>query len=120
MDDQTSDGGGSLGWIDPNKYPVPEFGMVLGQINPNECAGPVRSELGYHLLWVEASRPGGSPDIDKHWSQIENIALNKRKAIGLRVGLSLHGKISLSTLIIDGLSTVSTVVFHSCCFFNLF
>jgi peptidyl-prolyl cis-trans isomerase SurA len=79
MDDQTSDGGGSLGWIDPNKYPVPEFGMVLGQINPNECAGPVRSELGYHLLWVEASRPGGSPDIDKHWSQIENIALNKKK-----------------------------------------
>ena len=79
MDDQTSDGGGSLGWIDPNKYPVPEFGMVLGQINPNECAGPVRSELGYHLLWVEASRPGGSPDIDKHWSQIENIALNKKE-----------------------------------------
>ena len=79
MDDQTSDGGGNLGWIDPNKYPVPEFGMVLGQINPNECAGPVRSELGYHLLWVEASRPGGSPDIDKHWSQIENIALNKKK-----------------------------------------
>lgn len=79
MDDQTSGSGGSLGWIDPSKYPVPEFGMVLDQINPNECAGPVRSELGYHLLWVEASRPGGSPDTDKHWSQIENIALNKKK-----------------------------------------
>ena len=67
----------SLCHLKENYYSA--FGMVLGQIIPNECAGPVRSELGYHLLWVEASRPGGSPDIDKHWSQIETIALNKKK-----------------------------------------
>lgn len=80
MDEQTSESGGSLGWIDPNNYPVPEFGMVLGQIGLNECAGPVRSELGYHLLWVEATKPGGAADIEKHWNQIESLALNKKKS----------------------------------------
>ena len=80
MDEQTADGGGNLGWIDPNTYPVPEFGLVLGQISLNECAGPVRSDLGYHLLWVEASKPGGTPSLERHWSQIENIALNKKKS----------------------------------------
>lgn len=80
MDEQTSDNGGSLGWIDPNNYPVPEFGVVLDQIGLNECAGPVRSELGYHLLWVEAVKPGGEPSLEKHWSQIESIALNKKKS----------------------------------------
>lgn len=80
MDEQTSESGGSLGWIDPNNYPVPEFGLVLGQIGLNECAGPVRSDLGYHLLWVEATKPGGAADLDKHWNQIESLTLNKKKS----------------------------------------
>ena len=80
MDDQTNTAGGSLGWIDPINYPVQEFGAVIGQINPNECAGPVRSEYGYHLLWIEATKPGGRPDLSKHWNQVEALALNKKKS----------------------------------------
>jgi peptidyl-prolyl cis-trans isomerase SurA len=79
MDDQTKENGGSLGWVDPAKYPIPEFGLVLGQINQNECAGPIQSEYGYHLLWVEASKPGGGADLSKHWNEIETLALNKKR-----------------------------------------
>ena len=79
MDSQTKEGGGNLGWIDPNTYPIPEFGMVVGQINPNECAGPVQSEYGYHLLWVEATKRGGRADLSKHWNEIETLALNKKR-----------------------------------------
>ncbi len=79
MDSQTKDGGGNLGWIDPNTYPIPEFGMVVGQINPNECAGPVQSEYGYHLLWIEATKQGGRADLSKHWNEIETLALNKKR-----------------------------------------
>jgi len=79
MDDQTKENGGALGWIDPGTYPVPEIGMVLDRINQNECAGPVRSEFGYHLLWVEAVKAGGEPDIQKHWNEIEVLALNKKQ-----------------------------------------
>ena len=79
MDSQTKEGGGNLGWIDPNTYPIPEFGMVVGQINPNECAGPVQSEYGYHLLWIEATKRGGRADLSKHWNEIETLALNKKR-----------------------------------------
>jgi peptidyl-prolyl cis-trans isomerase SurA len=79
MDDQTKENGGALGWVDPVKYPIPEFGLVLGQLNQNECAGPIQSEYGYHLLWVEASKPGGRADLSKHWNEIETLALNKKR-----------------------------------------
>ena len=79
-DTETKDSGGGLGWINPKTYPIPEFGMVLGQINSGECAGPIRTELGYHLIWLESLRPGGSADLEKHWSDIESLALNKKQA----------------------------------------
>ena len=80
MDEQTKKTGGSLGWINPTTYPVPEFGAVLGSIEKGVCAGPVRSELGYHLLWVESVKEGGKASLKKHWSEIESLALNKKKA----------------------------------------
>ena len=76
MDDQTKENGGNLGWVDPVKYPIPEFGLVLGQLNQNECAGPIQSEYGYHLLWVAPSKPGGRSDLSHHWNEIDTLALN--------------------------------------------
>jgi len=81
MDEQTKKSGGSLGWINPQTYPVPEFGAVLGKIEKGVCAGPVRSELGYHLLWVESIKNGGSASLQTHWNEIEALALNKKKAL---------------------------------------
>ncbi len=80
MDKQTKENGGNLGWVDPNNYPIPEFGMVIGQIKQNECAGPVRTEFGYHLLWIESIKPGGAADLSKHWNEIEKLTLNKKKS----------------------------------------
>jgi peptidyl-prolyl cis-trans isomerase SurA len=81
MDEQTKKTGGSLGWINPQTYPVPEFGVVLGKIEKGVCAGPVRSELGYHLLWVESIKTGGAASLQSHWNQVETLALNKKKAL---------------------------------------
>ena len=80
-DEQTSSTGGNLGWINPLTYPVPEFGLVLSQIETNVCAGPVRSELGYHLLWVEDVKSGGAANLDLHWTEIEQMALNRKQAL---------------------------------------
>ena len=79
MDIETKESGGSLGWINPQTYPIPEFGMVLGQINSGECAGPIRTDLGYHLVWLESLKPGGRADLKKHWTEIESMALNKKQ-----------------------------------------
>ena len=80
MDEKTATNGGSLGWINPSTYPVPEFGLVLGQIEKNTCAGPVRSELGYHLLWVEEIKSGGAANLSLHWTELEKMALNRKQA----------------------------------------
>ena len=81
MDEQTKKSGGSLGWINPQTYPVPEFGAVLSKIEKGVCAGPVRSELGYHLLWIESIKTGGSASLQTHWNEVEALALNKKKAL---------------------------------------
>ena len=81
MDEKTASNGGSLGWINPSTYPVPEFGLVLGQIEKNVCAGPVRSELGYHLLWVEEIKNGGAANLALHWTELEQMALNRKQAL---------------------------------------
>ena len=80
MDSETKKSGGNLGWINPKTYPIPEFGMVLGQINSGECAGPIRTDLGYHLVWLESLKPGGRANLKKHWTEIESMALNKKQA----------------------------------------
>ena len=79
-DEETKSSGGSLGWINPKTYPIPEFGMVLGQINKGECAGPVRTEIGYHLIWLESLKLGGPAELKKHWTEIETMALNQKQA----------------------------------------
>ena len=80
MDEKTKKSGGSLGWINPEEYPIQEFSAVLGSLDRNVCAGPIRTDLGYHLVWIEAVRPGGKASLANHWSEIETIALNKKKA----------------------------------------
>jgi len=80
QDEQTRNTGGLIGWIDPNQYPIQEIGEAIKQINRKECSSPVRSSLGYHLLWIENVRPGGKPDLIKNWSEIESMALNRAKA----------------------------------------
>ena len=72
--------GGGLGWINPKTYPIPEFGMILNQIGSGVCAGPVRTDLGYHLVWLEALKPGGRANLSKHWTEIESMALNQKQS----------------------------------------
>ncbi len=35
--------------------------------------------MGYHLLWLEDAKEGGPPNLEKHWSDIEAMALNNKK-----------------------------------------
>lgn len=77
-DEQTKDTGGSLGWIEPSQYPIPQIGKAINQIGLGVCGGPVNSDAGYHLLWVEAIKTGGKPSLEIHWSELESMALNQK------------------------------------------
>ena len=78
-DEPTKKIGGDLGWITPTNSPIPAITEVLGLLEKDECSRPVKSALGYHLLWVEAVKPGGRPSLETHWVEIEEIALNHKR-----------------------------------------
>lgn len=79
VDEQTNKNGGDLGWINPNDFAIPEIGQVLQYLELHECSQPVKTSLGYHLLWLEDAKEGGYPNLEKHWVDIEAMALNKKK-----------------------------------------
>jgi len=81
IDEQTNKNGGDLGWINPNDFAIPEIGQVLQYLELNECSQPVKTSMGYHLLWLEDAKEGGPPNLEKHWSDIEVMALNNKKMI---------------------------------------
>ena len=78
-DEPTKKIGGDLGWITPTNSPIPVIAEVLDLLEKDECSRPVKSDYGYHLLWVEAVKPGGYPSLETHWIEIEEITLNHRR-----------------------------------------
>ena len=78
-DEPTKKLGGDLGWINPTNSPIPEIAEVLGLLEKDECSRPVKSDHGYHLLWVEAVKPGGNPSLETHCVEIEEITLNHKR-----------------------------------------
>ncbi len=89
FDQQTKEIGGDLGWVDPKNSPIPELAQVFTLLNQNECSLPVRSGHGYHLFWVDAFRPGGKPNLELHWTELENMALNRKRALWYSDWISL-------------------------------
>ena len=75
----TKEIGGDLGWIDPSNYSIPEIGQALKYVEMNSCSPPINSSIGFHLLWVGGIKKGGKPNMVDHWSDIETMALNKKK-----------------------------------------
>ena len=47
--------GGDLDWVYPGQMVV-EFEQTMNGANLNQVAGPVQTQFGWHLLWVEARR----------------------------------------------------------------
>tara|TARA_Y100001970_G_scaffold265775_1_gene353745 strand:- start:734 stop:2005 length:1272 start_codon:yes stop_codon:yes gene_type:complete len=78
---QTSQIGGDLGWINPQSYPIKEFGLALPIINLSECSLPINTSFGFHLMWLEKIRPGGQPNLKDHWPKIEEMSLNNKKLV---------------------------------------
>ncbi len=85
-DKKTKRVGGNLGWINPLNYSISEISFFIQQnnLNLNECSLPVKTDFGYHLLWISAIKPGGKPNLSDHWVDIELMALNQKKMLWYR------------------------------------
>ena len=79
-DESTKENGGYLGWIDANYYQVEELSAVIKNIEKNICSAPILTDFGYHLLWIDEIKKGGPPNLEKNWTELESMALNKKKS----------------------------------------
>ena len=66
--------------IDIYNYQIFEFSNSLKKIKINEVSSPILTDFGYHLLWVDYIKEGGVANLNNSWHDIENLALNKKKA----------------------------------------
>ena len=79
-DEKTKDQGGGLGWVDPLSYSVIEISLLLkNNISENVCSDPLKSDFGYHLVWISGIKKGGKANIEYHWNELEKMALNRKK-----------------------------------------
>ena len=79
-DETTKENGGYLGWIDTEYYQVKELATVIKNIEQNTCSTPILTNFGYHLIWVDEIKEGGPPSLEKYWTELEGMALNKKKS----------------------------------------
>ena len=80
-DDNTNkSNGGYLGMIDVENYQIPELSSALKELQFNKASAPILTDFGYHILWVDYKKNGGVANLKENWQDIENLALNKKKA----------------------------------------
>ncbi len=81
-DKSTKNIGGNLGWIDVSNFPIPEFSYAIKNLSSlDECSLPLKTSVGYHLIWMSGIRPGGKPNLFVHWPEVEALALNHKKGV---------------------------------------
>ena len=81
-DERTRKIGGDLGWVNLSDFPIPEFAQAVQAVSSiQRCSLPIKTPAGHHLLWISNVRPGGKPNLTDHWTDVEKMALNKKKSV---------------------------------------
>ncbi|MFQ6673225.1 MAG: peptidylprolyl isomerase [Fidelibacterota bacterium] len=81
QDPTTKTRGGAIGWVDPSTFPLPEIAGLLPTLPPGKVSPPIRASDGYHLVLVHAVKPGGVPTLKTHWTEIQALALARKKSV---------------------------------------
>ncbi|MFZ3130869.1 MAG: peptidylprolyl isomerase, partial [Desulfosporosinus sp.] len=78
-EDGAKESGGDLGTF-PKGRMLPEFETAaFAQQVGTFSATPVKTEFGYHVIWVEAHMPAVAPDFEKLKTRVKEDALNAAK-----------------------------------------
>ena len=78
-DKESSESGGSLGWLPTNSLQIPEFRAVVDTLQIGKISQPFKTRFGYHLVRMEDKREAGSLQLDTDREQIQMMALNYKK-----------------------------------------
>jgi peptidyl-prolyl cis-trans isomerase C len=56
--------GGNLGWFDQGQM-LPEIDKAVFSAKKGEVVGPVKTQYGYHLIYIEDMKPAGAKSFDE-------------------------------------------------------
>ncbi len=79
-EDQTGkSNGGELGWFSAGRM-VPEFDAVAFKMVKGTISDPVKTQFGYHLIYLEDKKGAESKTLDMVKGQLAQMAVQKTKA----------------------------------------
>lgn len=78
QDPTGKDNGGELGWFSRGRM-VPEFDDVAFKMNKGEISEPVKTQFGYHLIYVEDKKAAEKKELDAVKPELARMAIQKAK-----------------------------------------
>ncbi len=82
QDPTGKDNGGELGWFSRGRM-VPEFDDVAFKMNKGEISEPVKTQFGYHLIYVEDKKEAEKKELDSVKPELARMAIQKAKGSDL-------------------------------------
>lgn len=71
--------GGDLGWFAKGRM-VPEFENVAFKMKKGEISEPVKTQFGYHIIYVEDKKAAQTKPLESVKSELAQLAIQKTKA----------------------------------------
>ena len=71
--------GGDLGWFAKGRM-VPEFENVAFKMKPGQISEPVKTQFGYHLIYLEDKKAAQTKPLESVKSELAQMAIQKTKA----------------------------------------
>lgn len=78
QDTTTAQKGGDLGYFEA-KVMVPEFSKAAFGAKPNTVVGPVKTQFGYHIIFVTDRKAAGTEDFEKVKNNLKESLTNEKE-----------------------------------------
>ncbi len=77
-EDVSASEGGYLGWFYVEEL-RPEFAKAIQGVEPGRIAGPVTTDLGYHILFISAQKSQGLEQGSPVWERIRETLIERKR-----------------------------------------